>query len=93
MKKIKPKNTTLLIRINEEEKAKIAQLASNAGMGISSYMRLKGLSTDSDFLKSLPDTVKSWNMLNEICHEIQKSDNQQLKIRIQKILNSQEDSK
>lgn len=93
MKKIKPKNTTLLIRINEEEKAKIAQLASNAGMGISSYMRLKGLSTDSGFLKSLPDTVKSWNLLNEICHEIQKSDNQQLKIRIQKILNSQEDSK
>lgn len=93
MKKIKPKNTTLLIRINEEEKAKIAQLASNAGMGISSYMRLKGLSTDSDFLKSLPDTVKSWNLLNEICHEIQKSDNQELKIRTQKILKHQEDSK
>lgn len=87
MKKIKPKNTTMLIRISEEEKAKIAQLASNAGMGISSYMRLKGLSTDNDFLKSLPDTVKSWNLLNEICHEIQKSDDQKLKIRIQKILN------
>lgn len=93
MKKIEPKNTTMLIRISEEEKAKIAQLASNAGMGISSYMRLKGLSTDSDFLKSLPDTVKSWNLLNEICHEIQKSDDQELKIRTKKILKLQEDSK
>ena len=93
MKKIEPKNTTMLIRISEEEKAKIAQLASNAGMGISSYMRLKGLSTDSDFLKSLPDTVKSWNLLNEICHEIQKSDDQELKIRKKKILKLQEDSK
>lgn len=93
MKKIKPKNTTMLIRISEEEKAEIAQLASNAGMGVSSYMRLKGLSTDSDLLKSLPDTVKSWNLLNEICHEIQKSDDQELKIRTQKILKHQEDSK
>lgn len=93
MDRTKVKNSTILIRISEEEKAKIDQLASNADMGISSYMRLKSLSTDADWLKSLPDTVKSWNLLNEICHEIQKSNDQQLKIRTEKILNNQEDSK
>lgn len=92
MSRTKSKNKAISIRINETDLKTIDHLASAAGMNRSSYMCQKSLSANSDLEKSLRDTVKSWNLLNEIYHETQKSNDTQLKHRIHKLL-SVEDTK
>ncbi len=92
MSRTKSKNKAISIRINETDLTTIDQLAATAGMKRSAYMCQRSLSANSNLEKSLRNTVKSWNLLNEIYHEIQKSNDTQLKHRIHKLL-SVEDSK
>ena len=92
MSRTKSKNKAISIRINETDLTTIDHLASAAGMNRSSYMCQKSLSAGSNWENSLRDMVKSWNLLNEIYHETQKSNDTQLKHRIHKLL-SVEDSK
>lgn len=92
MSRTKPPKKAISMRISESDLAKIDHLASAAGMNRSFYMCQKSLSANSYLEKSLRDTVKSWNLLNEIYHETQKSNDTQLKHHIHKLLNK-EDSK
>lgn len=90
---INTKTEVIQVRVSKDEKKQLMHLASAANMDLSAYMRLKSLSADSDFLKSLPDSVEAWNRLNDLFHEIKKSDSQQLIIAAKQIINNQEESK
>lgn len=92
MSKTKSKNKAISIRINETDLTTIDYLAAAAGMNRSAYMCQRSLSAGSNLAKPLRDTIKSWNLLNEIYHETQKSNDTQLKHHIHKLLNK-EDSK
>ena len=87
------KTESIKIKVSKLEKEKLKQLASTAGKELAPYIRQKCLCTDYDFLESLPTAIEAWNLLNEICHEIEKCNDTSLKKRIKNILINQEDAK
>lgn len=86
--KTNTKEEIIRIRVSKKEKETLKQLASSTNETLSSYMLQKSMYTDSDSLKSLPSMIDSWKFLNEVCHEVEKSNDEQLKNRIKNILNN-----
>lgn len=85
----KSKTEFIKIRVNKQEKEKLKKIANIANESLSSYILKECLRTDTDYLNSLPNAIESLNLLNEICHEINKCNDEQLKNSIKNMLNKE----
>lgn len=80
------KKESIKIRISKNDKDKLKELSNSANESLSAYILRKSLCEDPDIMELLPQTVELQNLLNEIYHEVEKCNDEQVKKRIKHIM-------
>lgn len=73
------KNKTIKIRINEHEKEILKKIAASENLTLSAYAMKRIMCEDSIYIKEIPNVVKTWEILNTLCCEIEQSTDKHLK--------------
>lgn len=76
------KNESIKLRVSKEDKEKLLQLSKARHETLSSYLLHSSLQPHSGFETSIPQIIDTFNLFNEIYHEIQKYPDNQLKEKI-----------
>ena len=80
------KKESIKIRISKIDKDKLKKLSNSTNESLSAYILRKSLCEDTDIMELIPQTVELQNLLNEIYHEIEKCNDEQVKNRIKNIM-------
>lgn len=80
------KNEYIKIRVTKQEKEHLKKQADTQGKTLSAYMLEQGMRTNSICKAPSPDTIDNYDLLNEIYHQIRKSNDDHLKNRIESII-------
>lgn len=80
------KNEYIKIRVTKQEKEHLKKQADTQGKTLSAYMLEQGMRTNSICKAPSPDTIDTYDLLNEIYHQVRKSDDEPLKSRIKHIM-------
>lgn len=86
MKSKNTKNDTIKIRVSNQEKGLLQNLAAKENISLSAYILRKTLYTDLADHNSIPAKIEEINLANELFHEIQQCDNILLKNRAENII-------